>query len=422
MHMADLRNCWQWLLVAVLLCAVAAEARQVTLTLTDGRHVSGEMVEQNADRIVLDIGGIRAIFEREQIADIQIQLTLAEQYRQRRAQLADDDFAARYDLARWLFDRNTAKGDALARQELQQLLEDRPEHGQARLLLQLVEQRIAEREAEAARPPQRPTRPDGAMPPDQPGPMIRPARPNLLTDEQCNILRVYEINLRTEPRVVIPQEVLRDFLDRYQASDALAPYRDRNGRRQFLRLSGYEQLQVIFQAQAREFYPYAVIRDEPEVLQTFRTQINPALIVGYCGRCHGEQGADGLRVFTRAPRNLSVAYTNFLILHRLSGGARKMIDRQLPEESLILQFGLPRQEAKYPHPDVEGWTPFFRAGVADPLFDQYRQWADSLYTPSPKYPVQYTLPRQGPPAEPEREPETAPAPNGNASPPPPATP
>jgi hypothetical protein len=73
-----------------------------------------------------------------------------------------------------------------------------------------------------------------------------------------------------------------------------------------------------------------------------------------------------------------------------------MIDRAHPEDSLLLQYGLPRNEAKVPHPDVQGFRPAFRRGRDDTKYQAIARWIGSsllIDAPlTPDYGIQYDPP------------------------------
>ena len=69
-----------------------------------------------------------------------------------------------------------------------------------------------------------------------------------------------------------------------------------------------------------------------------------------------------------------------------------MIDRDYPEKSLLLQWGLPRDIAKYPAPeDLKRWRPSF-TNTKSRQYQLILKWIDSLYDPAPNYEVKYSLP------------------------------
>jgi len=380
-------------LLSVLIVTVAwAQTRTAVVHLKDrAEPIRGQLVDETADRIILKIAGIDTPILKDNIEKIEFEKSLAERFKEKRAALDDDDAEGRFNLARWAFRTETETGYRLALTELSALTAGDPANQQARLLKRLVEQRLAALEAieedEAA-----PTTPETGptTTPDQPA--AAPDQPKMLTEEQRNLLKVYEVNLKDEPRIVIPRNVIDDFLTDYRATAALGPYADRQGQARFRNLEGYEQLAVMFDAQARPLYGKVQIRDEPEPLQTFRARINPRYVVAYFARHFGQQPVPGVNLITLAPNSEPAAYTNFLMLHRADQDGLRFIDRDRPDQSLLLQWGLPRDEAIYPAPeDARNWRPYF-TGRDDQRFIDMLQWVQQLYRPSPNYPIDYTPP------------------------------
>src|SRR5207249_9648644 len=84
--------------------------------------------------------------------------------------------------------------------------------------------------------------------------------------------------------------------------------------------------------------------------------------------------------------------------------------------SLIVQFALPRDQAQYPHPEVQGWTNALRS-KQDPRFGQFTNWIGrGLRAIEPKYGFEFPLPGtpKAAPAAEEAKPE-----NTQQPPPPP---
>ena len=89
--------------------------------------------------------------------------------------------------------------------------------------------------------------------------------------------------------------------------------------------------------------------------------------------------------------------TNFYLLTQTKVGGIPMIDRNNPEESLLLQWGLPREEAKFGAPeDIKNWRPYFK----DPKDERYTKmlsWIKSLIRANQDstYDLTYKLPKTG---------------------------
>ncbi|NJL32199.1 MAG: hypothetical protein HC898_11590, partial [Phycisphaerales bacterium] len=72
-----------------------------------------------------------------------------------------------------------------------------------------------------------------------------------------------------------------------------------------------------------------------------------------------------------------------------------------PEDSLLIQYGLPRRDAKHPHPDKGQWRP--HPGISGPgsMRSTFIDWMNKellpeALLPGGTYPIDYTLPHQAP--------------------------
>jgi hypothetical protein len=94
------------------------------------------------------------------------------------------------------------------------------------------------------------------------------------------------------------------------------------------------------------------------------------------------------------PTSNPTAYSNFLILSRAETGRGLMLDRSRPTDSLLIQYGLPREDAKFPHPDADGWRPsFVGQWDRDPTYRSLVKWiGEELYRPTPNYGITWRPP------------------------------
>ena len=106
--------------VTMLAAPVALWAARGVVVRKDGRINAGEIVADDDAGITLQIADIDLFIPRQDIASVKYQKTVAEQYLQRRAKLADDDLDSRYELAKWLLEN---KAFDLALKEVDQLLQ-----------------------------------------------------------------------------------------------------------------------------------------------------------------------------------------------------------------------------------------------------------------------------------------------------------
>ncbi|MGB0767944.1 MAG: hypothetical protein ACPGYV_09565 [Phycisphaeraceae bacterium] len=220
----------------------------------------------------------------------------------------------------------------------------------------------------------------------------RERQPPMLNDDQVELIKVYEVDLDTRPapRITIPNDKLRDFLSDYQSDDRVP--RGRKEQSDWLRADGHEQLRLMFQLKAREYYQHVRIKSQIDSLRAWST-IHRRYILGYFQPTFGKGQVPGLYLFPRDRDGERVELTNFYILTQTTLDGAAMIDRNAPQESLLLQWALPRESAKFPAPDVPGWEPKFK-DTDDERFAEHVDWIKSLFQANQgsDYGIEYTLP------------------------------
>lgn len=386
--------------------------RQATVKVKDGRTVTGLLVGEDDKAITLEISGIRTPIQRDQIESVEYLKSVDEEYAARRAQLAENDLDGRYDLALWLYQREAYD---LSMKELEDLTQRFPDDGRVTILRNAVAGRIKLLEDQQTDLPPDAT-PPGVTPTPTPRPVQRdPAIPaglpdEKLTQEQINLIRLYEVDLSTKPVVIVPRDVIDELFDKHKDSD-LVP-KGRSAQSAFRSAKGYEQLDLIFRLRAREFYPRITVKTDPPAITAFRTQLHQQYVLSYCASngCHGDASGGDLFLFRTSPNSDPTVFTNFFILHRYQTPQHYMLDRDQPEASLLLQYGMARDLAKTPHPEVPGYNPQIRV-ASDPRIKMITDFVNQLYKPAPTYGISFTPPTPGKkaPAEaPDEAPATAP--------------
>ncbi len=362
-----------------------AGARTAVVRLHDGRTFEGAFVSQTNESIVLNIRGIQADIKQSEVADVSFREEPAEIFARRRAALVDSDLAGRFELVRQMYDLDAleiADGEAAA---LDREFPDHPAITELRTLIdakaRLAANRVPPRRLQQGATAERPSAAQRRE--DQPR----------LTAKQINLIKVFEIDLSTEPRVTVPPETLNKLFERY-ADNSNTP-RGREAQRAFRREPGWRQLELLFRLQARELYAEVQVPVDPQPLSDFRHRVNPRYVASYFEPHFGRGQVEGLTLLNDRPNDTAEAYTNFYLLTRFSHDGFKMIDRATPRDSLLLQWGLPREAARKPAPEVEGWQPRFRS-TEDAEYQRLLAWVNSLYKQEPDYGITY------PPAE-ERE-------------------
>lgn len=368
-----------------------SEGRTATIILHDGQVITGTLVEETDEAITLNINGIRTTIEIGKIRESYIQAPIEDRYRRVRASIDDDDAEQLIQLARWLM-KNERNDLALA--ELNGVLEKEPFNETASNLKTVAEQNIRLKEArnndnrqDAPRKPRERVERDA---PDFP----------LLTDSDINTIRVWEVDEENPPRLRIDPGTLESAFELY-ADHNLVP-ETAAGREAILRASTKEQLNFLFELQARELYPEVQVLDDPKSIKIFRDHVHRTWLRNACAttKCHGGAEAGRFRLIRTTTNTPPVYYTNMWILenYRTEEGL-PLLNFQDPAESPLLKMALPRTETNTPHPDVLGWRFVFRSSE-DRNYRRTVDWIESMWTPRPDYDIDYDPPTA---MEPEAE-------------------
>lgn len=261
--------------------------------------------------------------------------------------------------------------------------------------------------------------PDPAIPPDKWDPI---KHKEFLSKAEINRLRFAEIlplplrDLRmvavesTEPvspedapnapprdhlRVHFDETLPEDFLDYMSNHPSFDEDVEKN---LFLRLSSDQQLQLIEYYSGNRFADRIEIWNDPWTFRQLRTLLPSILANCASSGCHGGRRAKVFRLRTTRKGSAANVYTNFLILSRLEVGQWPVINRVAPERSLLLEYGLPADEATRPHPVPI--RPLFRDGRNDPDYRELLHWIENLRVPRPQTGIEL-------PGYPERSPPGA---------------
>jgi len=387
--------------LGLLLCllAVPATAGIAVIETQSGQTFEGELISEDDRTVVLLISGIETPVKRSAIKTMTLKKSALDIYRERRAELKDADLEGRFDLA---FDMYEMEAYDLALRETSDLRDRFPDAKNVERLHGVVEEAIeleTDRENREAGDDQ--PKPDDAQgnanQPDPQEDAPQNIRDRQLSDEAINLIRLWELpadekELRElKPRIIIPRAAITDLFNDFADKEGVP-----KGRREqdaFRRLDGWQQVGKFFEVRARELYPEIRVVEDPPTMLAFRRLVYPRYINTYFAPTFGSGAVDGLILFGGKGDKARSAYTDFYILHKYEDGFQRMIDRDKPAESLLLQWGLPRDQAKFPAPDVPGWRPFFTRGVEDEQYQKVAEWIGKLYT-SPDYGIDYAPPKQ----------------------------
>ncbi len=377
-----------------------APGDRVLLVFLDGTRVEGEFLRSEPRFVIVKVSNVESPFDRRTLAQVVVQETPKARFRALKAGLKDSDVERRIDLAIWardqrLFEEGLAEAEAVLRID--------PANAEAEELRRELAMLVLLRERQGAPPTGGEESSDGSKDgqegagedsgTDAP-PRGAPRRPRvdefpLLTDAQVGLMKVYEVDLKNPPRINIPRETVDRLLVRY-ADHPLIPS-TREAKEAFRLLPPERILETMFRVRARDLYGEVQVLDNPASMKKFRDQVHSAWLINNCAttQCHGGSAAGRLLLTNRRPNADRSVYTNFLILDRFrTMDQRRLIDWNEPERSVLLQMGLPRDDAIVPHPEVRGWTPAFRTRD-DRRFRNAVEWIGMMYRPRPEYPLEY---------------------------------
>jgi hypothetical protein len=385
---------------------------EVTVYLNDGRAFTGIELGRDEQAITIDIAGVPTRLSTSNIERIKVFPPVMSRYKTMRDALAPDDIAQRAALIRWLADRRQLD---IADLEADLLALKFPDNAAASEIQREIKQRIDDR-ARAQEPELAPAQDGSDDSPRTPKPDYRISASEfpVLTADQINMIKVYELDLGASPSVSIPRDIVRQLMDAYSGNPLIpATLEERDA---LVRKPSAEIASLMFKLKAREFYPKIRVADHPPALRAFRDEISRSILLPGCATsgCHGGSNAGRLVFSTFRPTSDATVYTNFYVLnnYRTSKG-ESLIDFENPERSLLLQYALPRKVAKSKHPIVgsrpaaesvdrsgkplpvdpreDQWKPAL-AGVDDPRYTGFVRWAQSLYRPRPVYTLEQYVP------------------------------
>ena len=383
------------------------------VVMSDGETREGIIVEDAFDYVLIEIEGIRAKLRRDVVSHVVLQPTVEQRYKEYKAALQPGMDDAHLGLCKWLIEQRRYE---LARQELLELME-KSELPEARRLLTLVEAQLALNQKPAPAAPHpggsggegggaatQPNDPDNDTADAPKGRATGPVYPaDLLPDQiisrdDVNIMRVFEVDFDHPPKLTITPDTVRSLIEKY-GSNKLIPA-SQTGHSAMFRAAADHPIEIVrlmFELRARDLYPQVQVNSEPYALNLFRQRVHDTWLINNCATssCHGGPYAGPLFLYRKNYKDERVRYTNLLILERLKLDPQwPLINYEKPEDSLIIQYALPRDVARKPHPLVDGWKAALNSG-SQKLKDEAIEWIKAMMQPRPEYPVQFDPPKLG---------------------------
>ena len=353
------------------------EGTKVVVRMRDGGVLRGELVSDGFQAVKVRIGGVSTTLPRNAVFALQRELPFETRLANFRSRIAADDWGGRLELSRWLLSEGRPD---LALEELRTI--------RKKLDSEEVDDLI--RQAETVLK----LRGDGPKeaPAPKPAPVSRAEIVRRLTDDDVNLVRVMEVDLRNPPRLRASDGLAARLCEAYPDHPLMPPAAERP---QMAKWPAARLLALLFSMKARDLYGMVRAEDEPEHLQVYRRRVHDAWLVPNCAtsRCHGGNSAGRFILSNAEPTSARTAYTNLLILlgYRTADG-RPLLDFEDPSKSALLGYAGPRSDTTSPHPAVQGWRAT-SANQRRALQSDAATWIRGMHVPPRStYPVDFTMP------------------------------
>jgi hypothetical protein len=370
-----------------MLCTAVLIAREGVVKLNDGRTLTGDVREADGN-VTINIRGVKTTLARSDVASITYGADAEKEFNDRLARLESNDAKGRIELARWAFDQEKYE---LSRKALDEAIAIDPNDADAATLMATVRSQMRlQRSKEASTRPE-PEQPGATAPSTQPATTRAATARATLSPDDINTIRQAEL-LADHTQVRL--QFLNDVRKRFATQENMTV-------QQFNSLPPLTQAGRILERGDASMKSDVRVQSDPRALFDFRRLIQPAVLANCAtSGCHGGgQGAGGLWILNPADNDASV-YTNFYLLQSyrkerpggnavFGGGDLRLIDRTHPEDSLLLNFGLPASVARFDHPDVQGYRPAFR-NAQDQGYVRIFNWiAQALKPVEPDYGITF---------------------------------
>lgn len=401
------------LLAVSITAATLSFAKPATITMRDGSTLDGDVTEANGMVVLRSRQGIEMHIYPDMVRKIEYREEPELEFNQRLHNLGSDDAEGRVKLARFCLENRRPD---LAREVLIQALNIDPNSREASALYDAARAQLTlEQKSRPSATPTPPPLPAANMSTTeveagQEGGGMRMPKP-VLDADQINFIKQGEIR-DSDSGLTFKFE--NDIEKRYAAITG----RTFNAVHQ---LKPYERFRMM---QADRQVGLGLIKDiriarDPGAMNEYRTQVQRIVLTGCAtANCHSGNALVPAGTFwLHSPaENEATTYTNFFILATrqfpviMSNGtktSRTLINRDIPDLSLLLQYGLSADVSRFPHPVVPGFKAPFKS-TDDPRFKVVQNWIESTLTPlTPDYSFIKVQGMSPPP--PTTAPATAPA-------------
>ncbi len=363
------------LLISLMLPAMSlAQKKLVTYQRNNvTKTIAGEVTQTDQGYLVqTEYGPVN--LKREEVIKIVDVVQGEDTFDARREKIDDNDLNSLSDLAKWAMDREMYDD---AESLLEEILRKNPNHQRS----QLLKVRLKELRKQAQTDNSRGN-------PVRPVPRGTPAQREWLVsmDDIYTIRREELWSADSNTTFQLREDLARRYA---QAMRGQKEFRDPNFYDRFLAWGPSRQAGFILNKTkpGNAFRKDILVLRDPQFMQDFTSQVWP-LVQNSCAspNCHGGNRPRGGLMLLRNPNaNLQMRYTNFVILDGMRDKqGRKVLDRDNPERSLLLEYLLTEDARKYSHP--RPIQPVFE-NRGDRRYRQIYNWVNNLvfYPTRPDY-------------------------------------
>ena len=318
------------------------------------------------------------------LASLAADAAIEQAYQRQFQDLAPDDVAGHVTLAEWCRDQQA--WDLLTKQ-CSHVLNLDPNHARAKLLLKLARSRLG---ASGGSGPSAGAAAAGGSSAPTPAGKVR-----LLTDEQVQTLRRKELKLDRAERITV--KFKNDVLERFWADWSVRQGLGRRDQTTYNKMHPAQKAQLIlgkvkeYERAATEERPFndifsedIEITNDPMIFKEYKTGVWPIMQKGCAtSKCHGGPNAAGFSLYNERVMTDNMHYTNYLILHEYDSNGRRLVNRDHPQQSLLLLYGQPvGGDRSTAHPvDI---SVLYRT-PRDPKYRTILNWVGALDLPAPDY-------------------------------------
>jgi hypothetical protein len=380
------------LLVSALLVSTLL-AKPGVVTNKQGETFKGDVTEDE-QYVYINTAGGQIRLDKRNVDKIAYTATIDDEYIARHAKLGAKDVKGRIELASWANENQRAD---LAIAALKEAREIDPTNREAALALDSAEKQMELDQSAAGKGKKNAaTEPAATQPTGGGAAAVAPVEPQyehrLLTMAEVNIIRQKEFATDDDKlRVKFENGLVKQYLAGGD-HDAKA----------FNAMTQAQQADEILRNGDPKTFKDVHILTDPAVLLEYKQKIQPIVAQG-CGStaCHGGTKAGNFMLYSGD--SPMVVYTNFFILQTyaktVDGVKHLAMDREVPEQSLVLQFGLPPAVGKPPHPKVAGMRSRFKTSD-DPSYQLISAWLGKLRLPVPDYGIKVSAKIPAPATQP----------------------